>query len=131
MPAEIFWIAATILGLAIGSFTTCIVYRIPRGISIWRRPSGDGEYRSHCPQCLKPLTVRDLIPIISWVLARGRCRQCGQPIGWHYPVIEAAVLAATLVAAAMLGFSIKLAVFVAIIPVFAGSLAYFLGRGRS
>jgi leader peptidase (prepilin peptidase)/N-methyltransferase len=87
-----FWIFIVILGLALGSFTTCAVYRIPRGISIWRRGSGEGAYRSHCPSCNAVLGARDLIPILSWLVLRGRCRHCGANIGVRYLLIEISVL---------------------------------------
>jgi len=68
-------------GLIMGSAVTAIAYRVPRGIS-WL--SG----RSACPSCHAPLDVLDLVPVLSFAFARGRCRHCGAPIAWRYPIIE-------------------------------------------
>src|SRR5436309_1353258 len=70
-----------ILGLVMGSAVTALAYRIPRGRS-WVRG------RSACPACGAVLQVRDLIPLLSFVLARGRCRHCGGRIAWRYPLTE-------------------------------------------
>jgi leader peptidase (prepilin peptidase)/N-methyltransferase len=76
----------------IGSFLGVVVRRLPDGRAIlWAR--------SHCEACGARLAPRDLVPLVSWLLARGRCRHCGQPLGWFYPGIE---LAALLVAAVAL-----------------------------
>ncbi len=71
---------------AIGSFIGVVIRRLPDGRSIvWAR--------SECEACGAPLAPRDLVPLISWVLARGRCRHCGQLLGWFYPGVEIAALA--------------------------------------
>jgi leader peptidase (prepilin peptidase)/N-methyltransferase len=72
---------ATILGLVMGSAVTAIAWRIPRGIS-WLRG------RSACPACGTVLGVRDLLPVLSFALGRGRCRHCQAPIAWRYPLTE-------------------------------------------
>ena len=77
----------------IGSFLGVLVRRLPEG-----RPMAWG--RSHCEHCGAALAVRDLVPFVSWLLARGRCRFCGRPLGWFYPAIELAALAVALVAVA-------------------------------
>lgn len=69
-------------GLIIGSFLNVVAYRLPRGESIIWPPS-------HCPLCERRLTLKELIPLLSWVMQRGRCRGCGKPIHWQYPVVEA------------------------------------------
>lgn len=71
-----------IIGLIIGSFLNVVIYRLPRRESIILPPS-------HCPGCQERLALRDLIPIISYVANRARCRYCGQKISWQYPVVEA------------------------------------------
>jgi leader peptidase (prepilin peptidase) / N-methyltransferase len=76
----------------IGSFLGVVVRRLPVG-----RPIVGG--RSRCEACGRVLRVRDLVPIVSWLAARRRCRFCGQPLGWFYPGIE---LAATAVVVAAL-----------------------------
>ncbi len=74
------------LGLVGGSFATMLVHRVPRGLSIVSPPSA-------CPQCGIRLRARDLIPLLSWLIARGRCRHCGKPIGLRYLFIELAFAA--------------------------------------
>jgi leader peptidase (prepilin peptidase)/N-methyltransferase len=68
-------------GLAIGSFLNVVIYRVPRKESIVTPPSA-------CPSCGTELAARDNIPVLSWVLLRGKCRTCGAPISWQYPVVE-------------------------------------------
>lgn len=70
-----------VFGLAVGSFLNVVVYRVPRGESIVRP-------RSHCPNCDAPIRDRDNIPIVSWLVLRGRCRDCGAPISPRYLVVE-------------------------------------------
>jgi len=74
------------LGLVMGSAITALSYRVPRGLS-WVRG------RSACPSCHTPLGVADLVPILSFAFARGRCRHCGVRIGWRYPLTELAAAA--------------------------------------
>ncbi len=77
------WFVASFLGLSFGSFGNVAVYRIPRdGLSV-RKPA-----RSFCPRCSAPVTWRDNIPVLSWLLLRGRCRACGVSISWVYPAVE-------------------------------------------
>lgn len=70
-----------VIGLVFGSFFNVCIYRIPAGISIILPPS-------HCPFCGKRLTPRELIPIISFLLQKGRCRGCNGTISIRYPLIE-------------------------------------------
>jgi leader peptidase (prepilin peptidase)/N-methyltransferase len=70
-------------GLVVGSFLNVVVYRLPRRMSVVRPPS-------HCPSCGAQLTLVDLVPVLSWVALRGRCRHCGAPISGRYPVVELA-----------------------------------------
>lgn len=80
---EIFWLGLTIfLGLCLGSFATALVYRLPRGISMVAKT------RSACPSCQHDLAVRDLVPVFSWLMLKGRCRYCGVFVGWRYPLVE-------------------------------------------
>jgi leader peptidase (prepilin peptidase) / N-methyltransferase len=71
------------IGLVIGSFSNVCIYRIPRNESIIRPGS-------HCPQCSKPIPFYDNIPVISYILLKGKCRYCGQPIPLQYPIVELA-----------------------------------------
>jgi leader peptidase (prepilin peptidase)/N-methyltransferase len=70
-----------LFGLAAGSFFNVCIHRLPGGKSIVFPPS-------HCPQCGKRLAARDLVPLFSYLLLRGRCRYCGGGISLRYPVVE-------------------------------------------
>src|SRR3954469_15057557 len=70
-----------VLGLLIGSFLNVVIWRVPRGESIVRPPS-------HCPACDTPIAPRDNIPVVSWLLLRGKCRSCGARISARYPAVE-------------------------------------------
>ena len=76
---EIIFIA--IIGLCIGSFLNVCIYRIPREESIVFPPS-------HCTTCRYKLQGRDLIPHLSYIFLKGRCRGCGDRISIKYPLIE-------------------------------------------
>jgi len=76
------WLFA--MGGAIGSFLNVVVYRLPAGISI-NRPA------SHCPMCKHPIRWHDNVPILGWIMLRGRCRDCGEPFSIRYPLVEAAM----------------------------------------
>jgi leader peptidase (prepilin peptidase)/N-methyltransferase len=71
-----------LIGLVFGSFLNVVIWRIPRGESVVRPPSA-------CPSCQTQISARDNIPVISWLLLRGRCRSCGAPISARYPLVEA------------------------------------------
>jgi len=70
-----------ILGLIIGSFLNVVIYRLPEGKSIVYPPS-------HCPDCGHKLSPLELIPILSYILLRGKCKSCGADISIRYPIIE-------------------------------------------
>jgi leader peptidase (prepilin peptidase)/N-methyltransferase len=75
--------AAFILGLALGSFLNVVIFRLPReGLAI------DRPRRSFCPVCAAQIGWRDNIPVLSWLLLKGRCRSCLSPISWRYPLVE-------------------------------------------
>lgn len=82
-----------ITGLFFGSLANVVIYRLPlmmgvrdsgdeRSVNLWWPPS-------HCPHCKAAVKPRDNIPVISWVLLKGRCRQCSQPVSFIYPLSEA------------------------------------------
>ena len=76
------WISATVLfGMILGSAVTALSYRVPREVS-WVHG------RSACPRCGATLGVLDLVPILSYVVQRGRCRHCRAPIAIRYPITE-------------------------------------------
>jgi leader peptidase (prepilin peptidase) / N-methyltransferase len=70
-----------VYGLVIGSFLNVVIWRVPRHESIVRPPS-------HCPNCDVKIANRDNIPVVSWLLLHGRCRNCGTAISVRYPLIE-------------------------------------------
>ncbi len=72
-----------IFGLCVGSFLNCVIYRLQTNEKI-------GKSRSHCPECGHILRWHDLIPLLSFLLLRGRCRYCGKQISVQYPAVEAA-----------------------------------------
>lgn len=93
MSPLVFEIVAFVLGLLFGSFLNVCIARLPRHESLWHP-------RSHCPHCSKTIRWYDNIPVLSWILLRGRCRDCGESISWRYPGVElATAIWFTLVAA--------------------------------
>lgn len=74
-------IIIVLFGLAWGSFLNVVIYRLPRGQSLVRPPSS-------CPRCGKRIRAYDNIPVLSFLLLRGRCRSCGARISFVYPVVE-------------------------------------------
>jgi leader peptidase (prepilin peptidase)/N-methyltransferase len=75
---------AFLVGLAVGSFATAVAHRVPRGIGI-------AFDRSHCPACGSQIAARDNVPVLSWLLLRGRARCCGARISPRYPLTELCV----------------------------------------
>lgn len=84
---------AGLFGAIFGSFLNVVVYRLPRRESLVRPAS-------RCPSCATPIKPYDNIPLLSWMLLRGRCRNCSAPIPRRYPLVEA--LTALLCVAAVL-----------------------------
>jgi leader peptidase (prepilin peptidase) / N-methyltransferase len=80
------WILAALLGAAVGSFLNVCIYRLPEGESVIAP-------RSRCPQCSTPIGWRDNVPVVGWILLRGRCRSCRTRISVQYPLIELATAA--------------------------------------
>lgn len=74
-------IIAALLGLAVGSFLNVVVWRLPRAESLSRPPSA-------CPRCGARIRARDNVPVLSWLVLRGRCRDCHAPISPRYPLVE-------------------------------------------
>ena len=71
-----------VLGLCIGSFLNVVIHRVPLGQSVVSPPSS-------CPQCGSPIRARHNVPVVGWLLLRGRCADCGAPISVRYPLVEA------------------------------------------
>ncbi|MCW5787961.1 MAG: prepilin peptidase [Nitrospira sp.] len=92
------YVIVFLFGAVIGSFLNVCIHRLPREESVaW--PS------SHCPSCGKPIASYDNIPIVSYLILRGRCRTCGVPIAIRYPLVEAANALGYLMIFGMFGFS--------------------------
>ncbi|MBP8718620.1 MAG: prepilin peptidase [Candidatus Atribacteria bacterium] len=70
-----------LLGLIIGSFSNVCIYRIPRQESLIRPGS-------HCPKCNQPIKFYDNIPLVSFIILKGKCRYCKEKISWQYPLVE-------------------------------------------
>lgn len=75
-------IVAALAGLVLGSFLNVVIHRLPRGESLVKP-------RSRCPACGHDVRPRDNVPVISWLVLRGRCRDCGAPISPRYAIVEA------------------------------------------
>jgi len=72
---------AGVYGLVLGSFLNVVIWRVPRRESVVKP-------RSHCPACDSQIATRDNIPLVSWLMLRGRCRQCQNTISIRYPLVE-------------------------------------------
>jgi leader peptidase (prepilin peptidase)/N-methyltransferase len=81
MPQSLLHVFAALFGACVGSFLNVCVYRWPAGQSVVRPPS-------RCPRCETPIRWHDNLPVVGWLLLRGRCRSCGEPISIQYPLIE-------------------------------------------
>jgi len=104
MPLVVWIIFAGVLGLVVGSFLNVVILRLPeRMAASWRQearevlelepdatplPPGIVREPSHCPHCKHPLSVRDNIPLLGWLLLGGRCRYCRAKISIQYPLVE-------------------------------------------
>ena len=74
------WLA--LLWACVGSFTNVVAWRWPRRESVVTPGS-------HCPHCGHGIRWHDNLPVLGWLLLRGQCRDCGSPISWRYPAVEA------------------------------------------
>ncbi|MEA2127107.1 MAG: leader peptidase (prepilin peptidase) / N-methyltransferase [Solirubrobacteraceae bacterium] len=90
-------VCAGVFGAVLGSFLNVVIWRLPRGESLV-------SPRSACPHCGTQLAAYENIPIVSWLVLRGRCRHCGEPISPRYPLVEALT-----------------AVLMALVPIFLGT----------
>jgi leader peptidase (prepilin peptidase)/N-methyltransferase len=104
---------AGVLGAIFGSFLNVVVYRLPRHESVVSPPS-------HCPSCGTPVRPYDNIPILSWMLLRGPCRGCGEPISVRYPLVEALTAAlcvgAVLTHTSAAGIALSVALILLVVP---------------
>lgn len=105
------WIAF-VLGLVVGSFLNVCIHRLPRELTVW------SPARSFCPHCEKSLAWYDNVPVLSYLMLRGRCRHCGSAISWRYPAVEllTAILFAFIASLGLPGeYTAKFVVFAAIL----------------
>ena len=119
------WPVIAVMSLCVGSFLNVVILRLPRMMeAAWHRecaalqgttPPEDASTatltlatpRSHCPVCETPIGALENIPVISYLLLRGRCRHCGTGISPRYPLIESATALISIVTVAALGPSIE------------------------
>ncbi len=92
----VFLIYAGVLGASVGSFMNVCVTRLPKGESLLRP-------RSRCPECSGQIAWYDNVPLLSWILLRGKCRQCRTSISFQYPAVELATAAIWIGMALMYG----------------------------
>lgn len=85
-------VALVLVGLCLGSFVNALVWRTHQQSTAKtnkkRREFSISRGRSMCPHCKHSLAARDLVPVLSWLELRGRCRYCNKSISWQYPVVE-------------------------------------------
>jgi leader peptidase (prepilin peptidase)/N-methyltransferase len=86
MPQAPLLIVIGLLGLAVGSFLNVVIHRVPSGRSLVRPAS-------HCPHCRVRIRARHNVPVLSWLVLRGRCASCAAPISARYPLVEAGTAA--------------------------------------
>jgi leader peptidase (prepilin peptidase)/N-methyltransferase len=94
-------VVIALLGLAVGSFLNVVIHRIPRDESLVRPAS-------HCPQCGSGIRHRHNIPVLGWLLLRGRCADCRAPISVRYPFVEAGTAALFVASTARFGLTAEL-----------------------
>lgn len=104
MPEGLLVAYAAVVGLIFGSFATVAAHRIPKRQTIVRG-------RSRCPSCGAQIRALDNLPLLSFVLLRGRCRSCGWAIPWRYPLIEAVTALLFALCAWRFGLSVSAVVF--------------------
>jgi leader peptidase (prepilin peptidase)/N-methyltransferase len=82
LPTAAWAVLAGLLGLAIGSFLNVVIYRVPAGVSVVSPPS-------KCPNCGHEIRNRHNVPVLGWLVLRGKCADCGARISPRYPLVEA------------------------------------------
>ena len=98
MPDWLLWTYATLVGACVGSFLNVCVYRLPEGLSVIRP-------RSRCPACETPIAWYHNLPVVSYLVLRGRCRACGAPFSPQYAIVEVATALIWLAAVVRFGAS--------------------------
>jgi leader peptidase (prepilin peptidase)/N-methyltransferase len=117
-----FWlgVAAAVAGLCVGSFLNVVIHRLPRMMEAqWRAECAELEGRevpaaepynllrppSRCPSCATPIRATQNIPVVSWLVLRGRCAACRAPISFRYPAVEILAAVLAIAVAARFGYS--------------------------
>ena len=125
----LFIVMVAIFSLVIGSFLNVVIYRLPKMMeNEWQQeyqayftPDAAATApthfnlavpRSSCPSCNAPVLARDNIPVLSWLLLKGKCRSCSTPISIRYPVVEALTAVLSALVAWKLGFGLAAAVLI-------------------
>ena len=120
MSDSVLIFTVAVFGLAIGSFLNVVIHRLPKMMEDdWRSQCAElsgapepvlaGRYnllvpRSHCPSCKTPLRASDNVPLVSWLVLRGKCAHCGSRISARYPVVEAITALLSAIVAWRFGF---------------------------
>jgi leader peptidase (prepilin peptidase)/N-methyltransferase len=94
-------VPVALLGLAVGSFLNVVIHRVPRAESLLRPGS-------HCPRCDTAIRARHNVPVLGWLVLRGRCAACREPISARYPLVEAATAVLFVAVTARFGFGWEL-----------------------
>jgi leader peptidase (prepilin peptidase)/N-methyltransferase len=120
-PDSLFIFCAAVFGLALGSFLNVVIHRLPKMMEAeWRAQCADlegraapatGVYnlwtpRSHCPACKAQLRAADNVPLLSYLVLRGKCRACGARISPRYPIVEALTAVLSALVAWRFGWSV-------------------------
>lgn len=108
-----------IFGLIIGSFLNCVIYRLEEDRSFL-------QGRSFCPHCKHKLGFFDLIPILSFLVLKGKCRYCRKPISWQYPLVELATAVIFVVAFSILHSVFHILISAFLIVIFVYDLKHYL-----
>tara|TARA_Y100001963_G_scaffold155130_1_gene245472 strand:- start:769 stop:1644 length:876 start_codon:yes stop_codon:yes gene_type:complete len=124
----LFIVIVAIFSLVIGSFLNVVIYRLPKMMeNDWQQEyqayfnadtaAAPARFnlavpRSACPACNAPVQARDNVPVLSWLLLKGKCRSCSAPISARYPVVEALTAVLSAVVAWKLGFGLAAAVII-------------------
>lgn len=103
---DLWWayVLVAVLGLVVGSFLNVVAWRVPRNESISHPPSA-------CPSCGHAVRKRDNIPVASWLLLRGKCRDCKAPISARYPLVELATAVLFVLVLWKFGFGLEFVAF--------------------
>lgn len=101
MSTPVLLVLLGVIGLGVGWFLNIVIVRVPEHESLLHP-------RSKCPQCEEPIEARDNIPVISWIVLKGRCRHCEEPIPSGYPLVEVGNAALWVIAGAWATWSLDL-----------------------